>query len=52
VDGQGQPVKSETKMVKIVFQALAGSRTGMHGKPGRLVDDDRLAVYEENPVIP
>jgi len=52
VDGKRQPLESETKLVKKIFQALVGARSRMDGEPRRLVDHDRLAVYVKNPVIP
>jgi hypothetical protein len=52
VDGQRQPLESETEMVKIVFQAFRSARPRMHRKTGRLVDHDRLGVDEKYVFLP
>ena len=48
VDRQRQPPETETKMVKIIFEALGRARSRMDGEAGRLVDHQRLAVDEKN----
>ena len=52
VDGERRALEAEAEMAEIIVEALGRLRAGVDGEAGRLVDDDRLAIDEEDVILP